>query len=208
MSATTSTAFGRGGEPRPGQGNPGFPTDPPLDGTEQEQQLEVLEQEGTGAGSLKDRLARRREELRAERKVVLPVTGYEDEGLYVRYKVLTYRQLRAIGKRLERVADTPEGELALAQDTLIYACETLLERLSDDEDGRPVYRELGMQWSSQTATELFGVGATATAREALTAIFPEMDLIMHFREYDSEVTAIHPEVEKLLSGESEPSLEG
>lgn len=156
--------------------------------------------------SLQERLAARREQLQQERTFVLPVLGYEDVGLHARYRVLSYEELRKIGKRNEKLEGTTEGELAVAADTLINACVELIERNDDDS-----YVGLGHRWTPAAVRELFGLDLApdATAREAVHAVLPGTQLMLHFNEYDGGLSDVAPEIAKeMAEGESEPSEEG
>ena len=155
-------------------------------------------------GSLRERLAARRRELTEERTFLLAVPGYEDLGLYARYKSLPYEALRAIVKRHERTMDTAAGELALACDVLIHACIELVEKRDDDS-----YQSLGFRWGPEAAKELFQIDLPegATVRNAIQEIFAgrSMSLILHYREYDEQMGTTVAEVDDAQVGESAAS---
>lgn len=148
--------------------------------------------------------ARRRQRAK-ERSFVLPVRGYEDVGLNARYRVLGYEELRDIDLR-NKDLDGPEGELARYADTLIEACEELL----DGDQG------LGCKWSSTAAVlrEKLGVDVPegAGARDNVFAVFNGTgggnDLFLHWHEWDLEASKTVEEIDEEQAGEFRPSLEG
>lgn len=155
--------------------------------------------------TLKERLAARREDLQHERDVVLPIPGYEDM-LAGRYRVLSYRELRRIGKRNQGLEGTEDGELILAADTLIEACSELLE-VKDDG----AYASTGQRWNANGVRELFGADLPegATARDAIFHVFPptQTELMLHFNDYDEHLKQVVSEVDDKLVGESEARSE-
>lgn len=156
--------------------------------------------------SLKERLARRREELRRNRVIDIPVPGYEKE-LVARYIPLDYHTLRRIGKRAENQQDEIQAEIDLAADTLVNACEGIYEKKADDEGLAPT----GYKWGTKAAVELFGLpvqelSENPTAREAILAIFPSDTLVVgHYLEYSRQTSTAQDEVETQLQGESRAS---
>ena len=155
-------------------------------------------------GSLRDRLAAKRRELQQDRTFVLKVQGYETEGLYARYRVLPYETLRRVGENNKRLEGSPEGELAIAADTLNQACVELLERR---EDGS--YLSLECRWSDPKAWDLFGVELPegATTRTAMYEIFTgpggSTNLMLHFKDYDEQLSNAMPEIDEAIRGNSE-----
>jgi len=154
--------------------------------------------------SVQERLAARREQLQHDRFCELPVPGYEDI-LLARYRILGRTELKPIARN-NAGQDEDEQELCNALDTLIQACEDLLE-LKGSEDGKPVYESLGRKWTVATAREYFGVElpTDATARDALLAIFPptQTELLAHFIAYDAELLTTAAEVDGAIQGNSE-----
>src|ERR1700758_5533561 len=121
-------------------------------------------------GSLRDRLAAKRQELMGERTFLLPIPGY-DGIIAARYRPLSYEALRRIIRKNGSAADnaTAESELATALDVLIQANVELVER--DDEGA---YRTLDVRWSLPAAiADLFQIQAPegATARYILQEVF-------------------------------------
>jgi hypothetical protein len=164
--------------------------------------------------SFQERMAARREYREQVHTFELPVLGYEDIGLYARYKVLPYEELRAIGKSNEKVAETVEGELAIAADTLIRACVGLLEKTGETA-GRPEYRELGCRWDPKGVREKLGVEVVGdTARAAIFAVFNGPsggnELSRHFLAYDAETEKVNTQIDEEQLGEfvgtSEPEV--
>ena len=148
--------------------------------------------------SLKERLARRRGELRAERTIDIPVPGYED-SVVARYRPLSYHALRRIGKRADQEKDEIQAELNMAVDTLINACEGLYGR---DENGG--LSPLGYVWNKKAAVELFGVpeDEAVDARSALLSVFPsEMLAVLHWSEYSKQTQVAQAQIEDQLQGE-------
>ncbi len=165
---------------------------------------------GLPATSFKERLAQRRKELEAKTSVVLAVPGYEHLGLYARYRVLGYEDIREIGLRQETEAMTQtEGERNTAAQTLADACEDLMEKTGEDEEGRPIFQTLGYRWSAKAASDLFEVDNLpegALAVTAVKAIFPyphDMLMMRHFQEYLADADLGIGEMEGQILGESQ-----
>ena len=156
--------------------------------------------------SLQERLAARREQLYQERTFVIPVEGYEDVGLFCRYRVLPYEEWRKIGKNNEKLADTAEGEVGVAADTLIRACVNFVERKDDG-----TFTDLEYRWNSGGVAALFGIDLPSEggARGAVQAALPSNQLMLHYAAYSDAASTVVPAVdEEMAEGESEPSTEG
>jgi hypothetical protein len=156
--------------------------------------------------SLKDRLSELRQQAQEEHTFDLSVPGYENV-LVARYRSLSYRDQRKIGQRHENEKDQIELELNVAADMLITACQAVLAK---NDDGSLV--EIG-KWNVQTAQEQFGVdfgdhAGTATARQAITSILSDTNLMRHFADWLVATTDVNQKVDEVVQGESEPSLEG
>lgn len=158
------------------------------------------------ASSLKERLAKRRKELESEANFELPVPGYD--GLWARYRVLGYEEIRGIGLRIEEeAADQTSAERLTAAETLAEACIELLEHVGADDRGKPVFESLGKRWSAATVNEFFGASLPdgVIARDAVLAVFPyprDMLMMSHFQEYMEEGMKYLPEIEQAMQGES------
>lgn len=153
--------------------------------------------------SLQERVAQRRRQREKERTFILPVRGYEDVGLYARYQVLSYEELRDI-------ATGDEDDVIQYADSLIAACLELLEKDGDD------YRSLGCRWASSpnVLRDKLGLDVPdgATSREALLLVFNGKggtgDLVMHARAWDEEASKTVAEIDEEQAGEPLPSVEG
>ena len=164
--------------------------------------------------SLRDKARARRAELFSDKSATIPVSGYEDLGIYARYNLLGFKILRTIGLKNDRVEkNTPkqDRETIDAADTLIRALIEFMEKIGEDSDGKPVFQSLGhTEWTPRMADEIFGVSLAAEtlSRDVVFAILPDTELMSHYARYSKEVGKRHPEVEEILEGESGPSQEG
>jgi hypothetical protein len=161
-----------------------------------------------GPTSLKERLSRRRQALQQHHVFVVPVRGYE--GIVAgRYRQLSYHEIRHINRVNAHLDDTAEGDIATATDTLIMACDELLEDTGQkDDQGKPVYKALGMKWGERAVRELFGVDDIPVGtqpREALQWVLPVNQLMLHYRDYDVEMTNVLENIDRDMLGESEAS---
>ena len=160
------------------------------------------------AASFKDRLAQKRRELVEKSVFELAVPGYEELGLYARYRVLGYTDVRQMGLRNEGEAQTTaEGERNTAADVLAEACVGLLEKTGVDEEGKPVFTELGYRWTANAARDLFGIELPEGVldRTAIQSIFPyphDMPMMRHFNDYMTEADMGNENIEETLLGES------
>lgn len=163
--------------------------------------------------SVKGRFAARRRELQSKTVLdPLAVPGYD--GLYARYRILGYEDMREIGLRNEEEAPSiAEGEKWTAADTLVDACVDLMEPIGKDDEGRLIFQSLSYRWTAQAARDLFEteVPEDATGREALLSVFPypqDMLLMTHFQEYvtDANLAGIN-DLEPRLMGESRAASE-
>lgn len=149
--------------------------------------------------SLKDRLAARREELRRDRVIDLPVPGYESD-LVARYAPLDYHVLRRIGIRSENEPDEIQGEINVAADVLVNACVGLFEKTADG------LVPTGYRWSTSAAVELFGIPqheVGSSARDAILKIFPSDTLLVYqYAEYSRQQNTTQLEIEEVVQGES------
>lgn len=154
-------------------------------------------------GSLRSRLAARRNELREQRPFDLDVPGYRGV-LRARYRVLDFPMIRNLGLRQENNTNRADAELKIAADTLVNACQCLLEVLPDGD-----VRETAFKWSAETARDLFGIGTDevpdgATARVALFRIIPNSTaLMLHYAEYDRRARGVDDDVAQDVEGELE-----
>lgn len=162
--------------------------------------------------SLQERFARVREERSRsdEYTFELPVPGYEQIGLWARYRVLDYKELRQIGNdvALEKIKNDSEEELAEYATTIIRACVELLEKTGDDS-----FQSLGYGWSADGIRKLGAdLPEGATARQAVFAVFNGPmggnHLFHHFREFSTRADEVGPALTEDVQGESEPSEEG
>lgn len=157
--------------------------------------------------SLKERAAARRRQLEEDKSFVVPLIGYEDM-FAVRYRALPLEDQMKIG---ERNAELKKAEQAVANaaDTIINSCIEFLEVKGKDE-----YVSLGCKWTADTARELFGAELPegASARDAVSAVFSgplgTTRLVVHADACDSETIKALSAVDEVISGESEPSVEG
>jgi hypothetical protein len=162
--------------------------------------------EVTPALTFKQRLAQRRKELEADATFELEVNGYP--GLWARYRILGYEEIRDIGIRIEgEVTSQSAGERLTAATTLAEACLELLELKGYDDKGKPILEGMGFKWTAMAARELFDVELPdgVVARDAIMAIFPyprDMLMMQHFENYLEQGMGYIPEIERVLQGES------
>lgn len=166
------------------------------------------------AASFEERLARRRKEKLAKAFFELPVSGYESLGLWARYRVLGYDDVRTIGLRNEEEAvSVSASERATAADVLTEACLTLLEKTGVDESGKLTFRELNYRWSAAAARDLFDVDdlpeGTPDAAAIQTIFAPphDMPMMTHFQQYMERADMGIGEVEGSFMGESRAGSE-
>lgn len=175
--------------------------------SEREELDEQVSESQPQAGSLRDRIARRKRELeqQPEHTIILPVPRFEDI-LSVQYRPLEYREMFRIETRHEKRPDGAERLLFVAADKLVNACERLVEPAGAD-----TYKDTGHRWSVEAARDLFDIDLPekTTARQALIAIFDDEELLIrHASDYEEQRRAIHPRLEEKLTGESEASSAG
>lgn len=124
--------------------------------------------------SIEQRLRARIEAKQGHRTVTLPVDGYEDL-FTARYRALTYREMKRIGRQNMGVADEDEREMYVAADILAIACEEVFEVPAGGGD--PV--SLGSGWSPALAGRL-GLPHCDTGRQCVLAVFADdLDLVAH-----------------------------
>lgn len=124
-------------------------------------------------GSLLDRLRAQRAAQLSEKRLTLPVPGWNGL-LHVRYRPLPWEDLTDL---LRRATDEPRAALDANCDTLAKACDALLVK-DDDGDLRSladVLRAQGEQVHGEVrfdevACEVLGLEA-ASARETVLAVF-------------------------------------
>lgn len=164
--------------------------------------------------SLKERFAAKLEQRLRENTYELPVPGFEDIGLWARYRPLSYEETRGIGLRNVKGEITPEAELAVYADTIIRACVELLEKTGEDEKGTPQFQSLGGKWDAPTVRDKLGVDlpGDATARQAVFAVFNGtrggIDLAYHCQAVDAMADQVGESIAEELPGESEPGDPG
>lgn len=141
--------------------------------------------ESIDAQSIEQRLRARIEEKQAHHTIDLPVHGFEDL-FKARYRALTYREMKRIGRQAVTIEDDDERELCIAADILAVACEEVFEVGTDGED-----RSLGGPWNAGLGERL-GLSHVESGRQCLLAIFTdELDLIAHrdaYIEWRDDVT--------------------
>lgn len=94
--------------------------------------------------SLFDNLVQRREEIASERETMIPVPGFEDPQLLIKYGLVAGDDLNKIGRKNQKVKDRYQQGLFNAVDVMIRACQGIYIVLDGDEpvqltaDGDPV----------------------------------------------------------------------
>ena len=158
--------------------------------------------------SFKAGLSQRRKDLQANTTFDMPVPGYDDLALWVRYRVLGFEDLKAIGLEIEsETSDQTLGERLTASQTLVAACEDLLHYKGRDSQSKPILASLGYQWGLSAARDLFEVELPegVADREALLEIFPyprDMLLVTHFNDYVEMGMSYLPSIDEVIQGES------
>lgn len=162
--------------------------------------------------SLQERVAARRAQRAKERTFVLPVRGYEDIGLYCRYKPLSWEEIS------DNLSGDDPYDVEKAAGCLIEACVELLEDTTPDvkriKDKQFV--GLGCRWSSaaNVLNDKLGVDVPddATARDKLLAVFNGVggtgDLILHARDWDEQAAQATSGIDEEQADLSVPSVEG
>jgi hypothetical protein len=174
---------------------------PPLDELVAPDPSEVTTEEEQAAvpmaaGSLQDRLHQRRAELQSQESRDFDVPGYGGI-IKARYHVLPWKQHRAIAARHEKERDVALREVYTAADTLINACDALIEVAADGTE-----RPLDYKWGVRAASELFGADGLDTARQGIIACFPQDGLLMaHFGEVMQWQQGATPEADRELEDE-------
>jgi hypothetical protein len=145
--------------------------------------------------SLRERVQARREALQAQQSITLDVPGYNGE-LRARYRLIDFREARRINERIDtlRDLDSATRELYIAADTLVIACEAVLDAEGHEFD----------PWSPELAHSL-GFPDPQTARQAVFAvIFRDHWVIQHAIEFETWVAGEVQAVTEELAGESAP----
>lgn len=137
----------------------------------------------TSPASVLGSLKARREELRKEKVLDLPVDGWHDPEIIVRYEPLDHAVIRQSGDRADKAPKDRkyEAELNGNADLLIKGCKAVVARINgreyslrpNDPDGDPT------TFDRDLAANL-GLDEHATARETVRALFIiEGDIISH-----------------------------
>lgn len=122
--------------------------------------------------SIEQRLRARLAAKQGHRTVTLPVIGYEDL-FTARYRALTYKEMKRIGRQSAGIADEDERELVVAADILAISCEEVFEVPAGGGD--PV--SLGHGFSPALAERL-GLPPVDSGRHCVLALFADdLDLI-------------------------------
>lgn len=160
--------------------------------------------------SVLDRLREQRETQLAEKRLSLPVKGW-DGLLYVRYRPLSWEKLMDL---LDSVALDAESGVQANADALVAACDALL--VKDDPEGEPrslaaVLREQGEDVPQaevrfdEVACDALGIEGVQTARETVLAIFagavsPELSVAEHAARLGGWMRSAAEEVDDSLLG--------
>lgn len=145
--------------------------------------------------SLRDRVQARREALQEQQTITLDLPGYGGD-LRARYRLIDWRQARRINERVSELRDIDSAtrDLYLAADTLVAACETVI-----DAGGH----EFG-PWSADLAHSL-GFPDPQTSRQAVFAILLREHWVMaHALDLEAWVEGRSLVVTEELAGESAP----
>jgi hypothetical protein len=134
-------------------------------------------QASRGFDSLAARARVRREELSARRTIQLLVPGYQDM-LEMEYRALTYREVKHITNRTERIRDEAAQDLAAYADQLLLASTQAWEVAPDGT--RTELSSAG--WTMELMVAL-GVEPGMTMRQSLMAVLTDVLLIQHYAEY-------------------------
>lgn len=148
--------------------------------------------------NLRDRLARRRQELSEEAAsgdrtpLTLPIPGYGNElWAEFKYSADAWDRLKRIGQAAVK-SRHPRKELHAAMDTLSYACSNILVSEDDGLTFEPYAPEGGAVGFDDQLATLMGFPAK-NAREVVTKVFNN----------DLAVTAMSNRVSEWMQGEDE-----
>ena len=119
----------------------------------------------SGLQSIRDQIRAERDELKTETTLDLVVPGYEMIG--VRYRGIPSRELDQFAKRLSK---SKEGMRAAA-DVLIHCCDSILVRMSTDDELEPLEDDQGdcLKFDQRLA-DFLDIKAD-TARDIVTQLF-------------------------------------
>lgn len=108
--------------------------DRPVVAPDEEDQTVELAVETNGSKSLMERLRSQRAAIGRERRLDLPIPGYD--GLVARYKKVSWDETKKIAEKVDK-SKSPRRELMGHADYLVAACDTIL--VHDGEQLRPIH---------------------------------------------------------------------
>lgn len=143
------------------------------------------------------RLRERRVELAKERRKIMEIPGYGGD-LYVEYRALTWDEIQAISKRVQK-EKMGDRVLLGSMDTLIASCTQMLIKVNDKL--KPLSEtEEPIRYDEELATAL-GFSAS-TAREAIQGTFDnDLAIISQAMELSKWMEGERQEVDEQLMGE-------
>jgi hypothetical protein len=148
-----------------------------------------------------ERLRELRRGITENRTIELDIPGYN--GLLVaRYRLLDWKTVRGIVKRLENKQSQSEAEMLSQMDTIASACVELLLRKEDDS-------LIGMDDSygpvryDKHLCELLDLPVPSTAREAIVSVFvSDMAIVGHHAKLLTWMQGEQEDVDEEFLGES------
>jgi hypothetical protein len=127
--------------------------------------------------NLLESLRQKRQELADHREGFVPVPGYEDPELLIRYRVIDSKEIQKIGNKvIKETKDRMQRQLLAAVDTFIAAATGVYVRLAEDTE--PVALTLNgreIEGFSQELATAMNFPAT-TARDVVFGVFAENDI--------------------------------
>jgi hypothetical protein len=148
-----------------------------------------------------ERLRELRRGITENRTVDIEVPGYHNL-LVARYRLLDWKTVRGIVKRLEGRNNQSESEMLAQMDTIASACVELLLRKDDgsligmDDDYGPVRYD-------RQLCKILELPEPATAREAIVSLFvSDMAIVGHHAKLITWMQGEQEEVDEEFLGES------
>jgi len=139
----------------------------------------------TGRLSVLGELSKRREEIKNEQLLSLPVPRWENPTVWVRFEPVDHKAIRRAAESIDKAPKQRRGEVELEQnmDTLIRACVGVYAKLDGDDREyslRPDDFEGELTRFDQDLAANLGLPSDATARQVVKALYlTDGDILSH-----------------------------
>lgn len=153
--------------------------------------------------ALREKVQARHQQLVEQTTETFDVPGYQGI-LRVRYRVLTWKEIRRVGRNVGQIPDLDDEtrELYVAADHLVTACEAIYDADLDEDVGEDDPPPAGEKWSPALAASLGFEGVRSPRQAVFQIIARDTQVMTHYEAMMDWQDAENAQASEKLVGES------